>query len=35
MTYLLEFLNSLIKCIIDGAGGVVGTNPEGMGHHIL
>ena len=26
------FKNWLIKCIIDEAGDVVGTTPEGMGH---
>ena len=25
----------LIKCIIDEAGGVVGSTPKGMGCHIL
>ena len=29
------FLNRLLKCIKDEAGGVMGATPEGMGHHIL
>ena len=31
----MDFLNRLIKCIIDEAGGVVDATTEGMGHHML
>ena len=29
------FLKLVNKCTMDGAGGVVGATPEGMGHHIM
>ena len=30
-----EFLNRLLTCVIDEAGGVVSAIPEGIGYHIL